>query len=56
VMQLYAVLKPASVQAAAGGRPPVRVRMEMGGAVGRGNMPSGIPLAVAGNQVASDRE
>ena len=52
VMQLYAVLKPAAAQAA-GGRPPVRVRMELpapvGGAAGRGNMPAGIPLAAADN-------
>ena len=56
VLQLYGVLKPAPLQAAAA-RPPVRIRMELpgasasggpvGGAVGRGNLPAGLPLAPA---------
>ena len=44
VLQLYAYLKPGVTgrsggAAAVGGKSPGRVRMEMGGAVGRGNMP-----------------
>lgn len=56
VMQLYALLKPAGPQPAAGGRPPVRIRMELpaGGAVGRGNMPNGLPPGP--NQAAPERE
>ncbi|MGI4776696.1 MAG: lytic transglycosylase domain-containing protein [Janthinobacterium lividum] len=48
VLQLYAYLKPGAIggsgRATAGGRSPARVRMEMGGAIGRGNMPSAAPL------------
>ncbi len=40
VLQLYAYLKPgATSRGAVGGKSPGRVRMEMGGAIGRGNMP-----------------
>lgn len=42
VLQLYAYLKPGAtgrIGAGAGGKTPGRIRMEMGGAVGRGNMP-----------------
>lgn len=44
VLQLYAYLKPGATgrsggAGAVGGKSPGRVRMEMGGAVGRGNMP-----------------
>ena len=43
VLQLYAYLKPGATsgsgRATVGGKSPGRVRMEMGGAIGRGNMP-----------------
>jgi soluble lytic murein transglycosylase-like protein len=39
VMQLYALLKPAPAAMAAG-RAPARVHMQLGGAVGRGNLPA----------------
>ena len=43
VLQLYAYLKPGAIggpgRATVGGKSPGRVRMEMGGAVGRGNLP-----------------
>lgn len=39
VLQLYAYLKPGVTTGRIGGKSPGRVRMEMGGAVGRGNMP-----------------
>ena len=57
VLQLYALLKPPAAPAAAG-RPPLRIRMELpvGGAVGRGNLPAGLPLAAAPAQAASERE
>jgi len=57
VMQLYALLKPAAATAVAG-RAPARVRMELpaGGAVGRGNLPTGLPLAAAPNQAAPTSE
>jgi soluble lytic murein transglycosylase-like protein len=64
VMQLYALLKPAALQAAGAGRAPVRVRMELpghretapvGGAVGRGNMPGALPVAAA-NLATPERE
>jgi soluble lytic murein transglycosylase-like protein len=64
VMQLYGLLKPSASQAAGAGRAPVRVRMELpghreaapvGGAVGRGNMPSGLPLAAV-DQATPERE
>jgi soluble lytic murein transglycosylase-like protein len=42
VMQLYALLKPAPVSTAAAGAPG-RVQMQLGGAVGRGNMPATQP-------------
>jgi soluble lytic murein transglycosylase-like protein len=63
VLQLYALLKPAT-PVGAKGRAPSRIRMELpmggeyrgtaptGGAVGRGNM----PLALAPNQAATERE
>ncbi|MEP6791339.1 MAG: lytic transglycosylase domain-containing protein, partial [Ramlibacter sp.] len=52
VLQLYSMLKPPSM--AAGGRTPARIRMELpatpaaplGGAVGRGNLPAGVPTGV----------
>jgi soluble lytic murein transglycosylase-like protein len=66
VMQLYGMLKPGSPQAVAGGKPPVRVRMELpgvthpappiGGAVGRGNLPGGMPLAAARNQAVPESD
>ncbi|MGJ7579582.1 lytic transglycosylase domain-containing protein [Variovorax sp. RHLX14] len=53
VLQLYAYLKPGATsgsggsgRAAVGGKSPGRVRMEMGGAIGRGNMPSGQQLQI----------
>jgi soluble lytic murein transglycosylase-like protein len=60
VMQLYRVLKPPSVQAAAAGTPS-RVRMELpapplGGAAGRGNLPTGLPLAAAQPAFGADPE
>ena len=59
VMQLYGLLKPVSAQAAAG-RAPVRIRMELpgliGGAVGRGNLPAGLPLAAAASQASPERD
>ncbi|QNK71700.1 lytic transglycosylase domain-containing protein [Variovorax sp. PAMC26660] len=40
VLQLYAYLKPGVTgRSSNGGKSPGRIRMEMGGAVGRGNMP-----------------
>ncbi|MGJ7530984.1 lytic transglycosylase domain-containing protein [Variovorax sp. GB1P17] len=40
VLQLYAYLKPGVTgRSSGGGKSPGRIRMEMGGAVGRGNMP-----------------
>lgn len=39
VMQLYALLKPAPAAMGAG-RAPARVQMQLGGAVGRGNLPA----------------
>jgi soluble lytic murein transglycosylase-like protein len=59
VMQLYVLLKPAAATAPAmAGRAPARVRMELpvGGAVGRGNLPAGMPLASAPNTAATERE
>ena len=50
VMQLYALLKPAAPVAK--GRTPNRVHMELGGAVGRGNLPAGMPQ----NQVSPQRD
>ena len=57
VMQLYGLLKPVTAPAGAG-RAPARVRMELpvGGAVGRGNLPAGMPLAAAPNQATPERE
>ena len=70
VLQLYAVLKPAAAPAVAG-RPPTRVRMELpvpriggehggtapiGGAVGRGNLPAGMPLAAFNHEESPARE
>lgn len=67
VMQLYGVLKPATVQAKAG-TAPVRIRMELpvggelggtaplGGAVGRGNLPRSLPLATATSQSSFERD
>ncbi|MCY7319934.1 MAG: lytic transglycosylase domain-containing protein [Ramlibacter sp.] len=55
VMQLYVLLKPAPVPVAAG-RPPTRIRMEFGGAVGRGNMPAGTPLSAANNEPSLRRD
>ena len=55
VMQLYELLKPAPVQAVVG-RPPSRIRMEIGGAVGRGNMPAAMPLAAANNEPSLRRD
>ncbi|RZL63742.1 MAG: lytic transglycosylase domain-containing protein [Variovorax sp.] len=47
VLQLYAYLKPDSGGVArAGGKAPGRVKMEMGGALGRGNMPPSQPAAL----------
>jgi hypothetical protein len=48
VLQLYAYLKPGATGRAggigsSGGKSPGRIRMEMGGAVGRGNMPPDRP-------------
>ena len=44
VLQLYAYLKPgATGRTGSGGKSPGRIRMEMGGAVGRGNMPPDRP-------------
>ena len=57
VMQLYTLLKPtASPQVA--GRAPLRIRMELpvGGALGRGNLPTGLPLAAAPNPAPTERE
>jgi hypothetical protein len=46
VLQLYAHLKPGATGRimAAGGKAPGRIRMEMGGAVGRGNLPREQPV------------
>lgn len=47
VLQLYAYLKPAGMaMGRAGGKTPSRVRMEMGGALGRGNMPPDQPVTM----------
>ncbi|WP_280810044.1 lytic transglycosylase domain-containing protein [Variovorax boronicumulans] len=46
VLQLYAYLKPGAtgrIGGSGGGKSPGRIRMEMGGAVGRGNMPPDRP-------------
>ena len=43
VLQLYAYLKPGAT-GRGGGKSPARIRMEMGGAVGRGNMPPEQPV------------
>ncbi|MDQ0032777.1 hypothetical protein J2W30_000518 [Variovorax boronicumulans] len=45
VLQLYAYLKPGATggRIGGGGKSPGRIRMEMGGAVGRGNMPPDRP-------------
>ena len=68
VMQLYGLLKPPSMQrsAAAVAKVPGRIQMELpgvpmreqpvGGALGRGNLPSGIPLAAVTNPALSDRD
>ena len=47
VLQLYAVLKPPSM-APGRGQVPRRIRMELpvGGAIGRGNLPAGLPQGV----------
>jgi soluble lytic murein transglycosylase-like protein len=42
VLQLYALLKPAPAATAAG-RAPGRIQMQLGGAVGRGNLPASEP-------------
>ncbi len=55
VMQLYLLLKPAPVPVAAG-RTPTRIRMEIGGAVGRGNMPADTPLGAASNEPSLRRD
>jgi soluble lytic murein transglycosylase-like protein len=49
VLQLYALLKPPSMGARVIGQAPHRIHMELpvGGAVGRGNRPAGLPLAAA---------
>ncbi len=48
VLQLYAYLKPGAGGvggvARGGGKAPGRVKMEIGGALGRGNMPSSQPV------------
>lgn len=48
VLQLYAYLKPGATggpgRTTVGGKSPGRVRMEMGGAIGRGNMPPDAPM------------
>jgi soluble lytic murein transglycosylase-like protein len=67
VMQLYALLKPApAATRSADARVPLRVRMElpgvrvapapMGGAAGRGNMPTGMPLAAANSEASPERD
>ena len=71
VMQLYGLLKPPSMRAALPGSAPTRIRMELpgpavggaqwgtaplGGAVGRGNLPAGSPLAAAPNEASAGRE
>ena len=56
VMQLYALLKPVAVPVAAGRPPPTRIRMQIGGAVGRGNMPTEMPLNATSNEPALQRE
>jgi soluble lytic murein transglycosylase-like protein len=42
VMQLYSMLRPADAAPAPAGQPPRRVRMELPGAAGRGNVPRGM--------------
>ncbi len=60
VMQLYGLLKPAPSQAAAAGRAPLRVRMELpvlrGGALGRGNLPASPPVAAAIDESSRERD
>ncbi|MFC5497808.1 lytic transglycosylase domain-containing protein [Caenimonas terrae] len=57
VMQLYTLLKPAAPPQMAD-RAPLRIRMELpvGGAVGRGNLPTGLPLAAAPDPAPLERE
>lgn len=53
VLQLYAYLKPgATGRIGSGGKSPGRIRMEMGGAVGRGNMPPDRPWLPATSPAA----
>jgi hypothetical protein len=46
VLQLYAYLKPGAGSRTRGGKAPGRVRMEIGGALGRGNMPPPQPATM----------
>ena len=55
VLQLYALLKPAPA-ATAVARAPARVQMQLGGAVGRGNLPAVLPLAAADTDPSSRRD
>jgi hypothetical protein len=54
VMQLYAMLKPPSMEA--GGRAPQRVKMEIGGPAGRRNLPAGVSAAAVAPAPSGDAQ